>query len=557
MISASYSQTPQKKYIRYLDLTLNDSHSFVNQSIPPKTNRLSSNHGNIITLFDESLPDTVQAAITVAKNMWEAKIVTKQPIIIQFIFEDLNPDVAMITAVGYSDLPDPNPTALNAQLLDRPYGDLESPDGMVIFNSNISWNCNYSDNKASDYNIPTMALRGIAKCLGFGTSLCKIIGPNNVEYFTFNLSKPSGFDKLLHNSTEYLSNIANGSPQMEAFATSENVVAETQKASYRIYSPMIYEPDVSLCYFDTDNSIMSKSLNKGNIALSIDDNTIDVLRTIGWDFIENGKKIICNNISENGIGSSYESHTFSLDAGNDVLSNFEWKFYLKDTPDNHVLISQSSLKDFTIEKITSPQDYYVNMNGDLEGKIECEYTLNGVKQKALPFALYLELKPEIISVDNIILDRTQYDFSLYCTVRYTGADRISVEVEEEYNTMLRSYRFDEPFVAHIKTGRITSLYNSWITIVVSNKYGRATKTLEYVPQYYNNLASDELIQLDMKDNLGLLSDNNKIMLFDMNGTVVYEGLESSLSTSNFHPGIYIKRSCSASGKLKNEKIIIQ
>ncbi len=127
-------------------------------------------------------------------------------------------------------------------------------------------------------------------------------------------------------------------------------------------------------------------------------------------------------------------------------------------------------------------DYIVNSNGSLEGRIECNYTIGGRNQSAAPFALLFELKPVIISIDNVsVIDTGSCQYSLSFDVNYIGADYITVEVEEEYNTTLRTYRFDEPFVALVNTGDITTLYYSWVTVIAANKYGTTSRTLEFAP----------------------------------------------------------------------------
>ena len=141
------------------------------------------------------------------------------------------------------------------------------------------------------------------------------------------------------------------------------------------------------------------------------------------------------------------------------------EFYLKNKGGEYISVSTGNNFDFTINEISNPREYFVNLDGDLEGKVECEYMLSGNIFKAAPFSISLELKPEILSIDDVVvISNDDYSFNLLFNVRYTGADYINVEVEEEYNTTVRLYTFEEPFIAHVKTGNITSLYYSWVTI---------------------------------------------------------------------------------------------
>lgn len=242
--------------------------------------------------------------------------------------------------------------------------------------------------------------------------------------------------------------------------------------------------------------------------------------------------IKCNDISNNGSGSSYEPHIFSLDKKNENVSNFSWRFLLKNKQGEYTQIANGNTENFTIDKVSLPDNFYININGDLEGRIECDYSLNGQRYNAVPFSFSLELKPIILSIDNIsTVDTGDSEFSLSFDVKYAGADYVSVEIEEEYNTTLRNYRFDEPYIAHVKIGNITNLYYSWVTIIVSNKYGTTSKTLEYAPTLKPEDAED-LIQevtynyhlftgarekLDCKGDLNLtlsLPENTSRLIFE-------------------------------------------
>lgn len=242
--------------------------------------------------------------------------------------------------------------------------------------------------------------------------------------------------------------------------------------------------------------------------------------------------IKCNDISDTGSGSAYESHTFSLAHKKENTTDYSWRFLLKNKQGGYTQISEGNSENFIIDKISSQDNFYININGDLEGRIECDYSLNGELHSAVPFMLSLELKPIIQSIDNISTINTgDYEFSLTFDVKYAGADYVSVEIEEEYNTTLRNYRFDEPYIAHIKIGNITNLYYSWVTVIVSNKYGTTSETLEYEPtfdrenaeslvkevEYNYQLFSGSGEKLDCKGDLYLsmsLPENTSRLIFE-------------------------------------------
>ncbi|MCM1317459.1 MAG: hypothetical protein NC241_04705 [Bacteroides sp.] len=539
----------EKKYIRFFEKAGNHYTEFQSQGIPPKAQRLSNNDGNIVLLFDNSLPDSIQIALNAAKKLWEAKLPSKQPIYISVSFEPFESNLSMYADVPYIEDGELQgcPCALASQILNRPYGNIDSPDGIIVFNSNINWNCSFTTDASSEFNLPTMTLRGITRCLGFGSSIVEEEEGSN-DSFNFVQGYPTFFDKILHCNGTSLFDMEGYSMAMANFVTSENVYA-TANNSYKIYAPRIYVPDMSLRYFDDTNSLMSYSFGEGHIDLSIDDRTIDVLNKMGWEIPSYELKIKCDDISDDGIGSSYSTHTFSLVKNKEIISNHNWKFLLKDKSGTYTTIETSTTENFTIGKISNPSNYYVNVNGDLEGRIECEYTINGEKYSASAFILSLELKPTIISIDNLsIINNGPYKFYLTFNINYVGADYVTVEIEEEYNTSLRNYRFEEPYFAHVKTGNITTLNYSWVTINAKNKYGTSYKTLEYAPTYKNGSTINTSLSSGITE---------EIQLYNTSGNIVFKGTSIDFSNKSFQSGIYIKKELLNNGLYNISKIHIK
>lgn len=550
---ATDTQDIQKKYIRYSEKIANNISSFSNQGLPLKTDRLSNNSGNIVLIYDELLSDSIKTSLLAAKKLWESKLPTVQPIFISVLFEPLGNGVAMAADVAYSETPNfvGCPCALASQLSNFPFGSVDSPDGYIILNSSIPWNCKFSKESASEYNLPTMVLRGIARCLGFGSSV--IEESKNRFFYTFGW--PTYFDNLLYSGNKSLYNLSQGSLEMANFVKSDKVYAKSKLQNPKIYAPNEFIQDLSLCYFDDKNSLMSYSMGQGNINLSIDDKTSDILRTIGWNLPKKGLTIKCDNISNDGIGSSYETHTFSLLKEDENVSDYNWRFLLKDKVGNFIQVSNGTTDIFSISEISSIDNYFVNINGDLEGRVECDYTLNGQRYNANPFILSLELKPIIQSIDDIIIVyEDQYEFSLKFNVSYVGADYVSVEIEEEYNSTLRNYRFDEPYIAHIKTGDITNLYYSWITVIVSNKYGSVYETLEYAPAY-GSRDSKDIPACAISD--VSLNDVCQIIIYNFDGSLIFKGSPTEFSYKSFIPGIYLKKEIFTNGLSKISKILFK
>lgn len=552
-------ENPQRYTIRYVDKVRSGSPNFENQQLPAKARRLSSNKGNINIIYnDVSIPDSIKTSIAVAVNLWEAKISNKQPIYIDIEFEPLYSEVPMICGVYYQeyDISDNGsygiPIALLSQIDNFPNGSELEPDGIIYFNSDIKWSCSFSSDNSTDYNMTTMALRGIAHCLGFGSDVIEY----DTDKYLYEAYNPSIFNQYLYCDTIRLADLEDQTDELASFVKSDNVFFKTVNNSYKMYCPTEFEQYISLRYFEDDNSLMSYSLGKGNCLLAIDEKTLDVLKTIGWDLPQSGLRIKSTDISDDGIASSYISHTFYIDKGNKTLSNYQWKFMIKNKSGEFELISSGSEETFTINKIKSPNDYYINVNGDLEGRIECSYSIEGVEERAIPFSVSMELAPSIISIDNIEKHyTTDYGFYLTFTVKYTGAAHLTASVEEEYSYGERVYWCYEPYIGHVTTGIISNLFYSWVTVEVENEYGRAVKTLEFEPEYDNyNLAR----RLSQSSNVyPLIEEINRIQVFSLDGILKYEGSPENYSDSQLSPGIYLKRDIQNDRVVRNSKVIVR
>lgn len=469
---SSFSQTEQRKVITYYERSVEaQTSNFQNILLEEKSKRVSNSKGNIVLIHDE-LEDSVLTAINVARELWEAKLTTSVPIYMYVVFEPLDKDVAMAAEVSYWDNENEElyglPTSLVAQIKGLSEYNENYPDFLIILNSELNWNCRFEKTNDLSCNIPTMVMRGIARGLGFGSSIVDF--GDGLEYY---MGFPTIFDRMLFNTQNHLTDFKQKSQEMLDFVQSDDVKFKTENNQYKIYSPKEYVPDMSLCYIDNDNSLMSHKLSNGDIALSVDDATVDILNSIGWSIPEPTIKIKCNDISTDGIGSSYIEHTFSLNKTDAIVDGCSWEFSLKGKDGNYKIISTGSDPTFTISKITDPNDYYINTNGDIEGRIDCEYKIDGVSYTTPTFAVSLELKPTILSVNEVIKKEDKYKLWLEFTVEYRGADRIDIEIEEEFNSAIRVYRHNEPYIAHIKTDIMNSLCYSWVTLVVSNKYGKA------------------------------------------------------------------------------------
>ena len=538
------------RYIRHFEYSKPLASQYTNLSMPKKSQRVSSSKGEITLLFYSDIPDSIKTAMIVAKELWEAALQNKRPIYIDVAFEPLEDETVMTTEIGYEEEAW-IPTALASQNRDQRDDNNESPDGYIVFNSEMDWNCSFSKTTEDNYNVTTMMLRGIARCLGFVSSIQQN-SPGKLSFFN---QQPTVYDSHLYNDVEWLPNLIVESDKLLEFATSDKVYFRIGKEKYDIFSPKVYKEGESLCYLKDPDSLMSQSLGNGNTCLDIDYKTLNILYALGWDLPSEALSIKCADIDETGIGSSYDSHTFSLENNNLKISRYQWSFFLKDNTGKYKVVSRGDGKDFTIDKISNPNSYYSNTNGDLEGKIECVYFVDGVSYEAEPFHLSLEQKPLIISVSTPIRTWNNYNFSLDFNVKYTGADKIEIRIEEEYDYNMLVLRVNEPIIAHVKTGLISGLYYSWVTIVAENKYGRTSKTLEFPPIFDEDFSKTNATAFT--DYLKIPDDDSFIQVFNLQGLLVYEGTSSNFNKENLAPGLYVTKTAFHSGEYLISKIVIQ
>lgn len=556
IVSVSYMQTEGQQKIRrikYVDPVYTRIGGPQRPArMPSKEERVSSNKGNIVLVFWDEVPDSIRVAVTVAKELWESKIHNTVPMKIEVGWLGLDDSIATTTEVS------PNerdgvvyPCTLETFLLGEPFGFGEDmpADALILLNSDIAWNCSFTDDSVEGYNVYTMTLRSIAVSLGFGTSLYKM--QDEPLEISFNEIYPSIFDTLVYHDGKCLSSLYGKDDEITEFATSNDVYVNAVKGSYKLYAPETYEDFKSMVYLNIANSLMSYDLGMGDKKMEIDECTIDILNGIGWDIKDDELlKIQCSDITDTGIGSSYATHTFTLNNSGSDVSSYNWTFSLKSADGSYVSISTGANPEFEIPKVDGlASNYYINLNGDLEGRVECDYTVGGTVYKCRPFNVSLELKPTILNITDVKRsDNGNYTFSALFDVQYVGSDYITVEVEEEYSSVLRTARFDEPFYAHVATGNISSLYYSWVTVRAKNEYGAVENTIEFEPSYVSR--SMRMSSVDMVQ----VCDN--ISVYSLQGVPVYEGPVDSFNKTALQSGIYIQSGVDRAGNTITSKILV-
>ena len=552
---SAFCQNPNMRYMRHVETASKEMMpAVIHKPLSAKSNRVSTIKGQIVMTYDSDLPDSIKNAINMAKGMWESRLVCKQPIYVNVVFEPQAQNIAMISDVccyGEGDFRG-CPTSLLSQLNDAEYCDPASPDGIILLNSNLSWNCDINTHVADENNLTTMILRGIARTLGLGSSVTQKTESKIDFYFGW----PTYFDKLLRNQNVWLHSMDGNSAEMRNFITSDNVVIDTPSSTYKVYAPSVYDPGKSLYYIEGRKSIMSNSLGQGHIPQEIDDYTVDILNAIGWNIPLNAGNIKCDNISDNNNISAYIPHTFSIDkAEGDVISDYNWSFQLKDDSGVYTTVSKGSASGFIIAEISSPHGYYVNSAGEMEGRIECIYTLNG-KQKRASSDLSLDLKPVILSINNLEVHENQEDYYFWLTfeLNYRGSNKVYICVSDEESPYITRNEFYEPLLAHITTTQMSTTCYSWVDIDINNQYGKTTKTLEFAPIQE---ALEKIPSSGIDDINSTYGTTARLIVIKLDGSVLYDGPESNFSKEQLPGGLYIMKTMMPDGSSNVTKIMVQ
>ncbi len=562
-------------YVDYVEsFNAIDDTNAVSLPILSKGKRLKANSCISFKLeYENSVPDSVVKCLEVATDIWRSclNINSNYAIRLQLAWENLpnGEDVKIKVLYFKNNDNDYVPASLYYSL--RP--DLQhdsSGDAIITINKNVDWDCGYSVEK--EYGIRNLnyaMLRSIAVALGFGSSLSLAnLNSGSIVKFPF----PQGhslFDNLLVSENDvWLKNLSNTgrnqNPEIINFCTGVNgsvyidgdYINANEREKHKMYTPLNYENSKSLVYLDNTQSLMHYSLDKTSNKLQVDSLTANVLNKLGWDvvaFNQNGIKIVGSGIPESGIASAYTSHLFYLEGeGKDEISNAKWFFYLPTIDGNESL--QKSAEDtqsFSIDKISAPDNYAVNVNGDIYGKIVFTGMLNGTMIN-LQYNVTLELKPSISNVA-FVKQNNENDnsYNVVCKVDYKGADYLYVTLEEEYGSSLRSQFVREPYLAHFVCSNITSPYYAWIDIKVENQYGSEVYTIEFPPCNFTRSLLNPV-----PNRIHSLANNEFTLIRVYNSSGYYvKTIKEDAEIEELSSGMYILEYFQGNSKVKTSKLL--
>lgn len=536
------------------------------QPIESKEQRVNSKAGSIRLIYEDNLfPDSMLVSIRAAVEIWEAKLCNKQPIFLYLDYYDLNDDnLSMLCDVYYYESSEGSwSSALNSQLTNT-CGDMETPDAMISFNSNVEWNCNYnSQSIVGGVNVFSSMLRAVALSLGFGTSATIYEEDKGVVFPTAPYT--SRFDNLIRSNTGiWMKDLESGSQELLDFMSLGSqancaVYAYKNEIPYKLYSPKSYELGKSLVYLDNSNSLMHYDFGVGDKRFQIDNTTIELLNAVGWNIAANPSddptlEIISTQLDETGLGSAYKNYIFIVkNNSNKKITNPRWSYKLFDKDSGAPITIQTATSDqFEIQPVLNPGNYYITTNGDLKGEINFQCNIDGVEYTAHPFVVSLGMKPVIKEIYDVEVVNYPHlnSRSISCKVSYVGADYVVAAVEEDYSSSIDTHHIYEPFLAHVQIDHITLRYAVWVDIKVSNKYGSTMETIELDPVYLRNSFAG------ISDFMSEHSEDSSIEIFSLDGVrlATVNNMEDAYTT--LKSGIYIIKITDVNNSVKIKKIII-
>lgn len=532
LIASLYSFGNDKLFVRYTQ-SVNNSLSATKATLPDRSSRMSTSEGNINIVSNVDVPDSIFYSVEMASKLWQTKINNAYPISLQVEFSELNCNEIFIIEIAsqYNDgiL---YPVALHSHLFGETEFDPESPNAILILNSSLDWNCSFdADRNVSGYNVLTQALRAISICYGFGSSVI-----NDDSNFRFYYLIPTIFDKHLYYSSNCIDDYNQSNDTFKDIVLSNNV---EYRGSRNFNMSSENENSYNqLIFLNNENSLMHSNLRNNAQWHYIDDNVIHILNDLGWNIRNDRSQIVSKDLDEKGYGSAYTEHSFQLETENCETASLEWAFSLRKNDGNNSKIKESNDQVFTTPSISSIEDYYVDINGNLCGEITCSYIIDGVEYSASPYHISLGIKPVILSIDHlqeIALDE-EYKYRLDFIVNYRGADYVTLMVEEKNNTIIRSKRFNEAILAHIQTGDLSHLRHTWVDIKVSNEYGSSIETIEMPINFSvpNNLKKSSGNSFSINN-----ESSNLYKIYNLNGTLIQETYNIDNARMNLPKGIYI------------------
>ena len=336
---------------------------------------------NVDDLFNVVYSGTDEAALSAlnkALQLWSEKIFFTGEITIKLQPDaSLSADVAFNTVVTYATKSDSSDKVFYPTALLRQQGlYFSGSDISIRYNSDMSlWS--FDENSSSGkYDFTTAMLRALAKGFGFGTGLN---GADGNIGFRFPQGYSMAYDKFVVDAFGHrLSEQEPHSDELSSFVKNPAYFNINNKDDYRLFTPQVFDRNVSLCYFDDTVYDEEKALMYPECAaqfLYIGDKVVDVLSALGW--LKNpDAEIVSGSVPESGVVDYRQGLILSFACNmSDEVSEYSWVYEVRTDGGGYYEVSASSSPEFSFQL---PEYYDIVSNGDVDGNIESRVRLNAV-----------------------------------------------------------------------------------------------------------------------------------------------------------------------------------
>lgn len=493
-----------------------------------KAKRTNRDAISFVIIGEENLDENMSKALNYAVSVWQGAIRNNGIIVIEVKTENIeesirtkvqykvkNSEYTPLSLINYPLLPDKRP--------------FDFPDGIITINSNMEWDYAIGENISENgNNLAYGLMRAIARILGFGSSI-KVYDTGE---FVFGCQKGhSIFEKRIVNSNGVaLSSISpnRGKPSaaLTNYVTAENTefYLNTSDEQFKLAPPPYSHDRLPFIFLDDPNSLMGDRVSAGSYVLDVDNATQAILNDLGWDIKATPSiKIISDDVPDTGIASSYQEHNFRIENSESSLQSPTWAYRLPlaDGSFKTINLPDNGLSCVT-PAVDNPALYRINQDGDIEASLQFSCTVNGRKVQSAPFRLTLELKPfiEYAEITDIVDNSPYASYNVHYRVKYRGADKIKVSVEEEYSSKLKSCYIREPYIATGVADHITSPYYAWLDFSAENKYGKSVYTIELEPRgasWNKSHSVSESTAGRHATAADVQHDNERFEVYDVNG----------------------------------------
>lgn len=456
---------------------------------------MTSREGKIIVKYTDNffMTEGVKRCLRMSLDAWENKININTPISFKVsVSEDMDPSVEIQTTVGYYMS---NNIANPSSLMSQKQGTTETSIDEIAINAFVDWHTSWdNDNNSWGYdNMQTAMLRHIGHLLGFGTSVVERSG--GLGFAIRRIS--SAFDKIVSDGQTTLGSIDfRNSAAIENFLR-KDIHLSTLHGNYNLFtSHDEYVPFRSGSYFSLPkDNILNYPYGDRSVLQAINDETLNVMETIGWEVKPHDINITGSNVDVLGYGSIYMPHTFEInDDGMNLSENTDWTFQLynndtKSYTDKQYYHGKTFVLDNTTVNMPNIDDFMCQ-----QGRIICSNVTDGISRQS-SFLLSLDTRPhfneiEVLNIQDI--PNTDY-YSFDIKLSSLGTEEGDIIVSSDYGT-LQTTTFGSGNETYIHVPQALKFGQIYLYINMVNAYGTTNRYITL--DEYRSVMANAINEID-------------------------------------------------------------